>query len=80
MKKNNVESIINEIDSEVLSDKEIYDRIESYFKAHNFSASLFSCGACGIREFESENESASIQYTKVTLESLPKVYKMNSID
>ena len=51
VKKIDVESIINEIDSEVLSDKELYDRIESYFKAHNFSSPLFSCGACGIQEF-----------------------------
>ena len=64
----------------MLTDKELYNQIESYFKAHNFSTSLLSCGACGIREFESENDTASIQYTKVTLESLPEVYKMNSID
>lgn len=36
----------------MLTDKELYNRIESYFKAHNFSASLLSCGAYGIREFE----------------------------
>ena len=73
-----MESIINEIDSEVLSDKELYSRIESYFKAHNFNTSLLSCGACGIRNFESENDTASMKYTRVFLESLPEVYKMNS--
>ena len=64
----------------MLTDKELYNRIESYFKAHSFSASLLSCGACCIREFELENDTTSIQYTKVTLESLLEVYKMNSID
>ena len=77
-KEINVESIINEIDSEVLSNKELYSRIESYFKAHNFNTSLLSCGACGIRNFESENDTASMKYTRVFLESLPEVYKMNS--
>ena len=79
-KRIDIKVITDEIENEMLTDKELYNRIESYFKAHNFSTSLLSCGACGIREFESENDTASIQYTKVTLESLPEVYKMNSID
>ena len=62
----------------MLSDKERYNRIESYFNAHNFNAQLLSCGACGIRNFESENHTATIEYVKVSLESLPKAYEMSS--
>ena len=62
----------------MLSDKECYDRIEAYFNAHNFNAQLLSCGACGIRNFESENDTATIEYLKVSLESLPKAYEISS--
>ena len=38
----------DEIEKEILINKEIYNLIESCFKAHNFDTSLLSCGACGI--------------------------------
>ena len=62
----------------MLIDKELQNRIESYFKAHNFDTSLLSCGACGIRNYESENDTASIKYTRVSLESLLKVYAITT--
>ena len=58
-----------------MSDKELYDRIEAYFNAHNFNAQLLSYGACGIRNFESDNNTTTIEYVKVSLESLLKAYK-----
>ena len=61
-----------------MTDKELYNWIESYFKAHNFDTSLLSCGACGICNFELQNDTASIKYTRVSLESLPKVYEITS--
>ena len=71
-----IEVIMEELENEMLSDKERYDRIEAYFNAHNFNAQLLSCGACGICNFESDNDTATIEYVKVSLESLPNVYKM----
>ena len=61
-----------------MSDKEQYEILEAYFNAHNFNAQLLSYGACGIRNFESDNDTATIKYVKVLLESLPKAYEMTS--
>ena len=67
------EVITEEIENEMLSNKEQYNIIESYFNVQ-----LLSCGACGICNYESDNDTATIEYIKVSLESLPKAYEMTS--
>ncbi|KAL3931624.1 MAG: hypothetical protein SGBAC_011222 [Bacillariaceae sp.] len=69
------DSVVKEIQDEILTDKELYAVSEKFYKAHDFNARMYSCGTCGIRQFESVNESATIEYHKVVLESLPDVYK-----
>ena len=62
----------------MLTDKELYNQIESYLKTHNFDILLLSCGACGIRNFELQNNTVSIKYIRVSLELLPNVYVMTT--
>ena len=60
----------------MFTNKELYDLIELYFKAHKFDTLLLICRACGIRNFQSENDTTSINCKKVSLQSLRKVCKM----
>lgn len=49
----NIEEITDEIENEILSEKELYNRIESNFNAYNFNILLLRCGAYIIYNFES---------------------------
>ena len=69
------EEIKNEIEAESLSNEELYERIESFFETHAFGANLYSCGACGIREYESNQENCKKIYKRFNVTELPSVYR-----
>lgn len=48
-----------------------------YYKEHNFGIPFFSCSNYSIWDFKIENNSKSIEYIRITLEYLYKVYKIN---
>ena len=75
----NCKEVMEEIEKERLSDKELVDLIETYFQAHDFNAAFYGCGACGIRQLESNYGSASIEYNKVHLSNLSqKHYRLTA--
>ena len=71
----NVENICNEIKDQKLSGKELYNLIEDFYNAHLFDANLYGCGACGIREFESNSSCSKLQYHNIFLDTLPAIFE-----
>jgi hypothetical protein len=70
----NNNSIIDEIESQQLNGQDLYKVIEGFVNQHSSSASLYCCGACGIREYET----AQLHYQRVTLEDLPECFRYDS--
>ena len=69
--------ICKEIENEKLSDDELLETIQNFYNDHSFTdLNLVSCGACGIREYESRN----IKYQKVMLKELPSEFRYNVTD
>ena len=50
------QQLLEEIDDAMLSDEEIISIIQRFLQAHSYTdCKLFSCGACGKREYESDD-------------------------
>ncbi|CAJ1966338.1 unnamed protein product [Cylindrotheca closterium] len=70
--------IAEEVAAEALSEDELQEIIKRYVDAYSFCSELLACGACGIRQYESDNSSATIKYHQVRLSQLPHVYRYDA--
>jgi hypothetical protein len=59
--------IIRDIQAEKLTDKELHEKLETFFAQHSYTgANLISCGCCGIRQRE-RIQSPEIKYQRLYL-------------